>query len=240
MRFGIFGDVHGNLEALEAVLSAMKDLEVDEYLCLGDIVGYGANPEECVQRVRGLGALAIAGNHDHAAIGAQNLANFNRQARDAMLWTRDHISAGTRDWLRSLSLVECLDGFTIVHGSMHYPEAFNYVQTTRDAQHNFERMPQPLLFLGHSHFPFAFFNTDPMTYTLDEVVPVNPSLWTVVNVGSVGQPRDEDPRAGFTVYDNRTGEARLHRTSYPVDQTMEKIMKAGLPHESALRLEKGR
>ena len=240
MRYGIFGDIHANLEALEAVFAAMAEERLDECICLGDIVGYGADPEVCVDRVRESGALVIAGNHDHAVFGAQELSYFNHHAREAVLWTQSRLSDESKAWLRSLSLVEHLEGFSVVHGSLHQPESFNYVQTLKDAETNFRLMPRPLLFLGHSHYPFAFFDTEPMTYTLEASIPADPRINSVVNVGSVGQPRDENNRACFAVYDDIKQEVVLRRIVYDIDKTKEKILAAGLPHALAERLSYGK
>lgn len=240
MRFAIFGDIHGNLEALEAVLAECAGCVIDAYLCLGDIVGYGANPESCVNRIRGIGALAVCGNHDHAVIGAQNLSYFNVHARDAVMWTSQQLSNESKSWLRSLSLVEHLPDFSIVHGSLHSPELFNYVQTIKDADYNFRQMDKPLLFLGHSHYPLAFFDTTPMTYTLDPIIPLDLSVKTVINVGSVGQPRDEDPRACFAIYDSGATLVELRRVEYDIEAAARKILDAGLPQTLALRLNLGK
>ena len=240
VRFAIISDVHGNLEALESVVDSARRQSVDAFLCLGDIVGYGANPEECVSLVREIGALTVAGNHDHAILGGQNLNYFNHHARDAVLWTRNHVSAETRAWLGGLSFVEHLEAFSIVHGSLQSPEAFNYVQTLKDAETNFRLMETNLLFLGHSHYPLGFFHTAPPTYTVEPLVTLNPSLKTIVNVGSVGQPRDEDSRASFALYDDVAGMVEIHRVEYPVERAVEKILSAGLPQALAMRLTLGK
>ena len=240
MRFAIFGDIHGNLEALDATLAECAKREIDCYLCLGDIVGYGANPNECVERIRAIGALSVCGNHDHAVVGAQNLNYFNSHAKDAVIWTAKQLSDGSKRWLKSLSLVEHLPNFSIVHGSLHFPELFNYVQTIKDADCNFRQMDRPLLFLGHSHYPLAFFDTVPMTYTLDPVIPLDHSIKTVVNAGSIGQPRDEDSRSCFVVYDDRASLIELLRVEYDIETASRKIVEAGLPQTLALRLTLGK
>lgn len=240
MRFAIFGDIHGNLEALTTAVEAMQSLDIDEYLCLGDIVGYGANPEECVKIVRDLGCLVIAGNHDHACIGRLDISYFNQYARKAALWTREQLSPASQAYLGRLPFIEHGEEWTLVHGSLQSPELFNYVQTLKDAQYNFQMMDKPLLFLGHSHQPLAFFDTDPMTYSLDHELKLEPGVKTIVNVGSIGQPRDEDPRLCFAVYDNATGEIQLHRIPYDVETAARKIIEAGLPEPLALRLSLGK
>jgi diadenosine tetraphosphatase ApaH/serine/threonine PP2A family protein phosphatase len=240
LRFAIFGDIHGNLEALTTVFAAIENIGVDEYICMGDIVGYGANPEECINLVRGVGALTIAGNHDHAAIGCLDVAYFNQYAREAAYWTRDHLSDDSKKWLRDLPFTENLPQFSVVHGSLQAPELFNYVQTIKDAEFNFRLMDRPLLFLGHSHQPLAFFNTDPMTYTMDLEIPLDHEVKSIVNVGSVGQPRDEDPRSAFCIYDDEKSEAAIHRVEYDIETAAGKIIEAGLPQALALRLSLGK
>jgi diadenosine tetraphosphatase ApaH/serine/threonine PP2A family protein phosphatase len=240
LLFGLFGDIHGNLEALQIAVAEMQKAGVDEYLCLGDIVGYGADPEPCVQIVRELGALTIAGNHDHAVIGCLDITFFNQYAREAALWTRSHLSEESQRWLRGLSFVEHCEQFTLVHGSLQAPEIFNYVQHLKDAEYNFRILDRPLLFLGHSHQPLAFFNTTPMTYTLEPTIHVEKEVKSIVNVGSIGQPRDEDPRAAFALYDDATGQIEIRRVEYDVDRAAGKILEAGLPQALALRLTLGK
>lgn len=240
MRYAIFGDIHGNLEALDAALDVMAHQRIDEFLCLGDIVGYGANPEECVNRIREVGALTICGNHDHAVIGMLDIAYFNQYARQAALWTGEHLSQESKDWLARLPFVEHAEHFSLVHGSLQAPELFNYVQTVKDAEMNFNLMDAPLLFLGHSHQPLAFFNTEPMTYTLDPEFDVPDDAKCIVNVGSVGQPRDEDPRGCFAIYDDEAHIVTLKRFEYDVDKAAKKIMEAGLPQALAMRLSLGK
>lgn len=240
MRFAIFGDIHGNLEALQACVEVMRAQNIDEYLCMGDIVGYGANPEECVRLVRELGALTIVGNHDHAVIGLLDVSYFNQYARQAALWTGEHLSDESRAWLQTRPFVEHLETFTIVHGSLQAPELFNYVQTIKDAEQNFRMMDKALLFLGHSHQPLAFFQTDPMTYTLDPLITLEPGVKSIVNVGSVGQPRDENPQAAFAVFDSAEQTVQIHRVEYDIEKAAQKILDAGLPQALALRLSLGK
>lgn len=240
MRYALLGDIHGNLEALTAILTAFDKQSVQAYVCLGDIVGYGANPEECLGLVRERGALIVAGNHDHAAIGKLDIAYFNQFARKAAIWTQEHLSAESKDFLANLPFVIHTEHFAAVHGSLQSPEQFNYVQTLRDAEFNFSAMDKPLLILGHSHQPLAFFDTHPMTYTLDPIIPLEPEIKTIVNIGSVGQPRDEDSRACAAVYDSETNEVMLVRVDYDIEQAAKKIVDAGLPEALAMRLSLGK
>lgn len=204
------------------------------------IVGYGANPQECVNLIRELGCLTVTGNHDHAVIGCQDMTYFNQHAHDAVMWTRAHLDDDARVWLKGLPFIEHLEKFSIVHGSLQSPELFNYVQTIKDAEFNFRLMDNMVLFLGHSHYPLAFFNTEPMTYTLDPKIMIDPEVKSIVNVGSVGQPRDENSMSAFAVYDDEAGEVVVHRVAYDIEKAAGKILEAGLPQALALRLSLGK
>lgn len=236
MRYAIFGDIHGNLEALTAVIEEIGKADIDECICLGDLVGYGGNPEECVERVRELNSLCVAGNHDYAAIGHLDISFFNALARDAAVWTSKALSGRSKDYLQSLSFVEHLTNFVIVHGSLQAPEAFNYIQTVREAEYTFRLMDKNVCFCGHSHIPLTFFDSEPMTYSLDTEVQLKPETKVIVNVGSVGQPRDERPEASFAIYDEDAGRVELKRVGYDVQTAAKKITEAGLPEPLALRL----
>jgi len=240
VRYAVFGDIHGNLDALEAVLAEIERLGADALICLGDIVGYGAEPRECIARVRELECLTLAGNHDHAAIGKLDVEFFNPFAREAAMWTREELSDEDRDYLASLGFVEHVDGFAVAHGSLHGPELFNYVQSIHDAELSLEALDKPLLLVGHTHVPLTFFDSRPMTYSMDLEIPVDPKSRTIANVGSVGQPRDEDPRACFGLYDTDDAQVTLYRVPYDVEAAGRKIVDAGLPEALALRLQLGK
>jgi diadenosine tetraphosphatase ApaH/serine/threonine PP2A family protein phosphatase len=240
VRYAIFGDIHGNFDALEAALATAEKEKVDELICLGDIVGYGAEPHQCVQKIRDLGCMCLAGNHDHAAIGKLDVDFFNLYAREAAVWTRANLPPEDRDFLAGLGFVEHLPGFAVVHGSLHGPEMFNYISTIFDADLSFDALDKPLLFYGHTHIPLSFFDTKPMTYTMDAEIPVGDGTRTLINVGSVGQPRDEDPRACFAIYDDAAKLVRLLRVEYDVARAARKIVDAGLPEALAMRLQQGK
>lgn len=240
MRFALFSDIHGNLEAFESVLKDIDTIGVDEYLCLGDIVGYGANPEDCVQMVKDSGALTVVGNHDHAAIGRLDISLFNQYARDAVVWTSNHLSESSAEYLSKLSFVEHLTDFVMVHGSLQAPEAFNYVQTVREAQYTFRLMDKNICFCAHSHVPLAFFDTDPMTYSLDEMIYLESDVKTIVNIGSVGQPRDERPEASYAIFDSDKNEIEIRRVEYDIGRAADKIKEAGLPEALSRRLWMGK
>ncbi len=240
MRYGIFGDIHGNYDAFQAVLAVMEQERVQEFICLGDIVGYGAQPRECVAKIRELGCMCLAGNHDHAAIGKLDIDFFNLYAREAAVWTRAALGPEDREFLSELGFIEHLPDFAVVHGSLHGPEMFNYISTIFDADLSFEALDKPILFYGHTHIPLTFFDTKPMTYTMDAEIPVGDGTRTLVNIGSVGQPRDEDPRACMAIYDDEVGVVRITRVEYDVDAAAQKIIDAGLPEALGVRLQLGK
>jgi predicted phosphodiesterase len=236
MKYAILADIHGNLEALTSILEDAKEQNVDENICLGDIVGYGANPEECVKLIRENNFMCVAGNHDHAAIGKLDITMFNQYAREASIWTGQQLSEESKKFLESTPFVEHLPNITLVHGSLQSPELFNYIQTVRDAEYNFRMLDKPVCFCGHSHVPLTFFYTDPMTYSLEFDIDIDFESKTIVNVGSVGQPRDEHPESSYAIYDEDAGKVTVRRVPYDVETASKKIAEAGLPKALALRL----
>ncbi len=240
MKYALISDVHANLEALEAVMSEIESMKIEHILCLGDAIGYGANPEECAQIIREKCDICLMGNHEAAVIGNLDISYFTQYAKDAALWTRNHISESTLHWANNLPLISNMHNFTLIHGSLYQPEMFNYVQTIADAEFNFKVMETDILFLGHSHQPLAFFNTEPMTYTLGPEIELDNSDKVIVNIGSVGQPRDENPLSCFAVYDSEENIVELIRVEYDHTKTANKILAAGLPEALAIRLSIGR
>ena len=237
MRYGIFSDVHSNLEALETVLSAMSKEKVEKYVCLGDIVGYAANPNECLDRVRQLPAVVVAGNHDSAAIGHPIIEQFDEVPREAVEWTATQLTEQNKAWIRTLPFVAQEGIATLVHGSLVEPEEFNYIYKRSEIEINFRLMKTPLCFIGHSHHPWI----------MEEGAPVAVSQMTcqggkkyLVNVGSVGQPRDGDNRASFCIWDSADRRIELKRVAYDFQTTQQRILSAGLPAKFAERLAAGR
>ncbi|RKY19882.1 MAG: metallophosphoesterase [Planctomycetota bacterium] len=240
MRYAIISDIHANYDALEAVLASLDDIGYDLLVCLGDVVGYGAEPNECAEALRDRNARVLAGNHDHAAIGLLNLEFFNEFARIAALWTRDALTPENAEWLKNAPFVEHYSSFVVTHSTLHSPEHFDYILALMDAKMSFDLLDKPVCFVGHSHMAMTFFSTDPVTYSMDDVFEVSDDCRMIVNVGSVGQPRDEDPRASFALYDEEEGTVKLHRVEYDVMQAAQKILRAGLPEILAFRLFQGR
>ena len=241
MRYAIFGDIHGNLEAYQAVLDIINKQKVDKCFCVGDIVGYGANPVGCIEITKKLGCVSVCGNHDWAAVGLADIAYFNPQARDAVLWTKEALSPEDCEYLSKLKLVYKNKEFTLVHGSLYRPKEFNYILDTYSARKMLEMMKVNLAFIGHSHKAgvFSFENGEPK-YLVKSRVKLEPNKKYLINVGSVGQPRDLNWRAAFCIYDTDKNTIEIKRVEYDVKKARDKILKAGLPENLAYRLEEGR
>lgn len=240
MRLAILSDIHANLEALEAVLADLDTRRPDDVVCLGDFVGYGASPNECVARVRPRISGAVLGNHDAAAIGRLSLGDFNSDAATAARWTEAALAPDVRAYLEALPYRIERDGALLVHASPLEPEAWHYVLSPLDAEEEFEAFEQPVCFIGHSHFPGAFeLQGDDVGYGRLAEIRVKPGGRYIVNVPSVGQPRDSDPRAGYTLWDAERGVIEQIRLAYDVETAMKRIRDAGLPQFLAERLRWG-
>jgi len=242
MLYGIISDIHGNLEALEKILAQLTI--VDKKICLGDMVGYGPNPNECVNLIRKLKIPAVAGNHDKAVTGELELTWFNRYASDAVLWTKKEISAENLDFLMKLPLILEEDDFYLVHGSLRSPLE-EYITSVFDALPTFEKMKKPLCFVGHSHVPLVVVikkdgNYDARVLTDNEEVLVDNYNKVIINVGGVGQPRDGDARACFGIYDTKTRIFTLKRIEYDFTKVQAKMREVGLPLPLIERLQYGR
>lgn len=239
MRYGLFSDIHGNLEALRAVLDVLRKEDVDNCICLGDIVGYGANPRECLKLVRDLNSITIAGNHDYGAVHLTDINYFNPYAKEAVLWTQDQLKAEDREFLTGLKLIHHFPNFTIVHATLNAPEEWNYILSTYEARQNFQLLTTSLLFIGHSHAPIIFEENANYRYYFKEVVNLEEGRKYIINIGSIGQPRDGDPRASFALYDTESHTVHIRRVEYNVTGAMKKIVEAGLPKILAWRLSRG-
>jgi diadenosine tetraphosphatase ApaH/serine/threonine PP2A family protein phosphatase len=243
MKVGVFSDAHGNLESLNAVLEELSRQGMDRIWCLGDTVGYGANPNECVNRVREAAQVVILGNHDAACSGTEDLAYFNPNAREAVLWTVSRLTDENKAWLRGLPMSESINDNLLVHASPHEPELWRYVHTrmrAADLIQSFGATPARVIFVGHSHQQIILVNREDEFYRfLGTHLHMETGYRYLVNAGSTGQPRDGDPRAAFAVYDTDAGTIELGRVSYDVAAAQAKIREAGLPPILADRLENG-
>lgn len=243
MIYAVMGDIHANLDAFQTVIDDAKRQGAEKFLCVGDIVGYGAEPKSCLRLIRELNFVAVAGNHDNAAIGRLDISYFNYHAREAIEWTRQRISIENAKFLGSLPLVAEVDGLSIGHGTIHRPEQFGYIETVFAAQLSFQAMKTSIAFLGHSHVPITFMQNeegDSVTYTQSMEVDLRQIPRAIINVGSVGQPRDDDPRSCYCIYDSEKKSAELRRIEYDIESAAAKIRRAGLPDVLAARLSVGR
>lgn len=240
MKYAILSDVHGNLEALRAVLADAAG-RADGVLCLGDAVGYGADPEACVELLAERACGIVAGNHEYGVADRLELGWFNRWARAAAEWTRERLDDAHRAWLAALPLSLEVGDATLVHASPAQPEEWDYLVTAEDGWAAFADFATRWCFVGHSHVPavWSLGSSGPDHDPRPERVTSERGRRYIVNVGSVGQPRDRDPRAAYGLWDVEAGQVEIRRVAYDVDAARRKIEAAGLPRFLADRLAVG-
>lgn len=243
MRLAVVSDIHANLEALDAVLWRARELGATDYACLGDVVGYGADPQACMDRVRALPLLAaIRGNHDTMVATGSIDPYTNQRAILAVTWTREVLAPEHIAWLGGLPLAQVISPrLSLVHDSPADPGSWRYITDERDGAHELAEQTTNLCFYGHTHQPLALRRgVGRLPFTETTPLVLDPSGYYLVNVGSVGQPRDGDPRASFGLYDERRAVVELHRVEYDIAGAQAKIRAAGLPDVLAERLQSGR
>ncbi len=243
MQIAVISDIHGNLTALQRVLVAIDEMRPDAIWCLGDVVGYGPHPQACVNIIRQRADVCLAGNHDLAVVGKIPLKNFNPIARQAILWHRAHLTAESRQWLASLPPKTEVAGVTLAHGSPQHPE-WEYVTDEDTALANYDAFDTHLCLIGHTHLAFGWQMWSEYMHIVAQLVveppgvPVTLTLdakW-LLNPGSVGQPRDHDPRASFGMLDMDSLTWTWHRFEYDVEAVERDILAAGLPEVLGRRL----
>jgi predicted phosphodiesterase len=240
MRYAVISDIHGNLEAFQAVLEAISKDRVDRYLSLGDVVGYGADPSACIKLLKTLSPeVLVAGNHEWGVLGQFELGYFNDAAKAAIEWTKTRISKEEIEYLRSFKLAYEGKDFALVHGSLDAPEEFSYILNDYDAYHNMKFMKPPVCFVGHSHVAGIFYSGTRVKLATGKIT-IEPDRKYVANAGSIGQPRDSDPLAAYAIYDDKEATLEIKRVSYDIKKAQEKILQAGLPPILAYRLAQGR
>jgi diadenosine tetraphosphatase ApaH/serine/threonine PP2A family protein phosphatase len=240
MRYAVLSDIHANLEALRAVLAHCR-ADVDAVLCLGDIVGYGADPEACVEIVAERAASLVAGNHEHAVVGLLSLDWFNRMARAAAEWTVGRLDTDHRAYLGALPLAVQIGEATLVHASPAQPDEWDYLVTAEDGFEVFAAFDTRVCFVGHSHRPayWALGSSGPEYRPGPGDLRLDDGRRYIVNVGSVGQPRDRDPRACYAIWDREARRVTIQRVPYDSGEARRKIITAGLPGFLADRLAHG-
>ncbi|MEZ5975030.1 MAG: metallophosphoesterase family protein [Planctomycetota bacterium] len=240
MRYAILGDIHANLSALEAVLAQIDRLEIDQILSVGDVVGYGAAPREVLEILRERAIPVVQGNHDAAVAGVLDASCFNALARQAAEWTREVLTPDEIDWLKALPLLHEAEHCVVGHGSYAEPEQFQYIQSTEDADPSLDLQTRPVCFVGHTHWPVCILRLreDPERtfYTMEASLDLSIADKALINVGSVGQPRDEDPRAAVGILDTEKRTYDLLRIEYDIEREASRIRGAGLPELLAGRL----
>ncbi len=248
MRVLVISDIHANLEALNTVLEAAhQNGGFDQIWCLGDVVGYGPNPNECVARLREFEHICVLGNHDAAALGQINIEDFNPDAKQAVLWTQRQLTPATRTYLENLPEKRVIGDYTIVHGSPQNP-VWEYILSPSTAHAQFAHFHTPVCLVGHTHVPAVYhhfsdhqgrwvtawhFPEPGDVYELHD-----PDRW-IVNPGSVGQPRDQDPRAAYALLDVEARKWAYYRIPYNVERTQYLMRQAGLPARLIARLSYG-
>ncbi len=245
MRYLIFTDIHGNLEAFQAVLKAVRKKKIDHYLFLGDLVGYGASPNEVVQKLLSLKPLSIVrGNHDKAVAGLDSVQTFNPVAAAAIFWTKKAINKKNLDFLKHLGQSPEIvnETITICHGAP-FDEDY-YIFGEFDAAEAFAYIKTPVCFFGHTHFPFVYQEKEGLVEGTflegdQNEVRLEKGSTYLINPGSVGQPRDRNPKAAFAIYDSTSRIVRFQRVEYDIELTQKKILDEDLPAALAERLTVG-
>ncbi len=242
MKTLIFSDVHANLTALDAVLADAG--KFDRVWCLGDIVGYGPDPNECIERFRSLpGLQCLKGNHDAAILGEIPIRAFNHEARDSLAWLESTLTSANKDWLAGLDEQLVLDQVTLVHGSPRNP-VWEYIMDLDSSRQNMNQFTTLVCLVGHTHLPSIYTmegDTPQSTrhYALIEGKPFRINRKSILNPGSVGQPRDNDPQSSYLLYDDELEQWVFKRVAYDIGQVQERILAAGLPKRHASRLAEG-
>jgi len=240
MKYAVIADIHANLEALRVVLEDAKKQTCTHYVCLGDLVGYNANPKECLDIIRDTGMPCVKGNHDEYCSSETNLEGFNPHAAEAIQWTRQQLTEEDRQWLKELKYIRLVASFQIVHATLDGPQRWGYVFDRLAAAASFTYQNTAVCFFGHTHVPVAFIRDSVVRGGTYSKFKIEPGRKYFVNVGSVGQPRDGNPKAAYAIYDMDEGSVELRRLDYDISAAQAKIMAAGLPPRLAERLALGK
>ena len=240
MRIAIIADIHANLEALEKVFDILGTKPIDQVVCLGDVVGYGADPNECLSRVQEAVPHILLGNHDQAAIDLTGVASFNPYALASARWTNQQLTEENKQVLRTFPYTLQLEGLLFVHSSPYQPEEWHYIITPEDARDNFDHFQQPICFIGHSHVAGIFMSDHSGRVATKRGWDIRRGEKYIINVGSVGQPRDGDWRLSFGILDTEQWTYEHVRSEYDVQTASRKILQAGLPRLLAERILAGR
>jgi predicted phosphodiesterase len=242
MRIAMISDIHGNLEALSAVLSQIEQQQTDAVYCLGDVIGYGANPAACLDLVNEHCDVKLMGNHEYAVMGQLSTESYNDSARISVKWTQSNLTPRHLQMIEGFAMDHVQDHMYFVHASPYAPEKWHYILNPKQARLAFEHLKQRLCFCGHSHVPAIFAETPegpPREKVGHDFVP-NEDTRYIINIGSTGQPRDYDPRASFVTYDTETNDVVYTRVQYDIATAQQKMLDADLPEFLSERLAVGR
>ena len=237
MRYAVLSDIHANAEAFGVVMADIKKRDIDKTICLGDLVGYCASPRMCLKMAKKLNVV-LMGNHDYAVVNSDLAEKFTFHARIAVEWTRGHLTAAETGMISGLPFTYREQDATFVHATPMDPRSWVYIMYLDDAMDAFGFFNTPLCFIGHSHYPVVF--SDRGKIVKEETVVFEKGIRYLVNVGSVGQPRDADPRACYVVYDQDTRTVEYVRLKYNIQAAQRRMEKAGLPPFLVKRLNEGR
>ncbi len=243
MRYAIISDVHANIEALTSFFESLEKHPVDKIVCLGDLVGYNANPNECIDLMREKNIPCVMGNHDSMAAGIEDLSEFNLLASDAIEWTRGVLTEENKAFLASLpDSIRVGRAFYAVHGSINDKD--RYIYGAADALRNFKLLDKvkglSICFFGHTHVPISYLGAnESVRMNLDNTVKLKKGASYLINPGGLGQSRDKDPRGSYVIYDTKKSEITFLRVEYDIDATVAKIIEAGLSPRLAERLKLG-
>lgn len=241
MIIALFSDIHSNLEALTSVLKEFKSIVPDKYVLIGDIAGYAANPKECIEIVKSINPITVSGNHDFAMAGLYGMEYFNDNAKCSINWTKGILTDEEKNYLGSMPLLYEDKNFTAVHGSLNSPEEFNYIFYYTDAKETFRLMKNDICFVAHTHRPEIFSEGgNAPAYSGNKKIKLDKNKKYIINIGSIGQPRDGDPRASYALFDTKNYTIEIRRVEYNIIETQRKILASGLPKILATRLSAGK
>jgi len=242
MKYGFFSDVHANLEALKACIIDFRSEKLDKVFFLGDAVGYGPYPDECVKLINDVATVKLMGNHDYAALGLMETDYFNQYAAESMGWTKSSISRKTTEIMADFQLLYELGDILLVHSSPREPENWHYILDMDDANESFDHFTQKICMLGHTHRPYVVYKekSGETILSKESEETLTEDRRYLVNIGSVGQPRDGDPRSCYLIYDIEKGIVRHKRVAYNIKATQKDMAKIGLPDYLIERLAVGR
>ena len=240
MKFAIIADIHANWEAFQVVLDDIEKQKCTHYACVGDVVGYNANPKECLDLVRSMGMPCVKGNHDEYCSSDDALEGFNPHAAEAVNWTRKQLTKDDCKWLSELKYTRVVSSFSMVHATLDGPQRWGYVFDKLGAAASFPYQTTQVCFFGHTHVPVAFIRDSIVRGGTYSKFKVEPGKKYFVNVGAVGQPRDGNPKAGYVIYDLDASTIELRRLDYDIATAQKKIRAAGLPERLAERLAFGK